>query len=87
MLVKHAPFFAIDSHKQSITVNLTDQSSEQSDDEKEAKNLETVDDDFIHRAAISVAQTLLSKKISDNFIAPIVKLVISLPDTPPEDLS
>ncbi|ETZ23939.1 hypothetical protein [Pedobacter sp. V48] len=84
LLVKHVSLFTVTDHKQTVSIHHTDQDTENSEEEKELKNLELTDDVFIHQPIVDLAHTLTSKRVNYSFVSRTVTSVISLPYPPPE---
>jgi len=84
LLVKHVSLFMVIDHKQTVSIHHTDQDSENSEEEKELKNLELTDDVFIHHPTVDLAHVLTSKRINNRFVSHTVTSVIALPYPPPE---
>jgi hypothetical protein len=85
LLVKSTPLFAIDKYKQSITISCTEEPSadDTSDSEKENKQLETIDEDFIQACIALPGFLMLSNQTTLFNVGRINTPYISLPYPPP----
>lgn len=84
LLVKSTPLFAMDD-QQNITVGCTEQQAadDSSDSDKESKQLETIDEDFIQECIAIPGFLMLSNQISLFNVGRINTPYISLPYPPP----
>ncbi|TKC57586.1 hypothetical protein FBD94_20100 [Pedobacter hiemivivus] len=87
LLVKSTSLFAIDKHQQHLSVCSTEQEADEVPDlEKECKQLEIMDEDYISHPISNPFFLLLSKKLILSGVANISDPYISLPYLPPNGL-
>lgn len=85
LLVKSTPLFAADNFKHTIVSNAAEQqeADDTPDADKESKQLETVDEDFIQESMAVRIFLILSKSIVHSNTPYISTPYISLPSPPP----
>jgi|GEM_PF-1277257 len=88
LLGKGAPLFAIDNDKQNIIVSCAEQhgTDDTSDTDKESKQLETIDEDFIQECMVAAGFLMLSNDATPFNIGRISTPYISLPYPPPNGI-
>jgi hypothetical protein len=84
LLVKSTSLFAVDAHKKSMIIYHAEQNTDETPDaEKETKQLEIADEDFINQAVTGPVSLILSKKQVHIVVQRITAPYISLPYPPP----
>lgn len=85
LLVKSTPLFAMDSHKQNVIINCAEQhdTDDTSDSDKERKQLETIDEDFILECIAVPGFLMLSDQGTVFNVGRVNTPYLSLPYPPP----
>lgn len=85
LLVKSSPLFAMDQHQQNMTLNCAAEplDADTADADKEGKQLETIDEDFIQECISIPGFVMLSSQLIIFNVGHLSTPYISLPYPPP----